>query len=300
MSEESMPKASARAASTVILARQGSSGLEIYLLRRSSESKFFPGKYVFPGGAVDSEDMDADFWRNRVDLNPLQMIEKMGGDLSVEDALGHAVAAIRETFEEAGVLLVEEIGGKKEEIAKMRGLRGQGRMANAWLKEWVISGEGALSLSSLMRWSHWVTPEAMKPRFDTRFYVGLMPSGQDCDPDARETTHGVWIRPGDALTGNLRGDVPLSPPTLVTLQELLPYGNLDHLERDARGKAWGEPRLPRFIRVEEGAMILEPWDPMMNQEVEIDVVRLQKQILPAGHPFSRLWLHNGTWKPVGI
>jgi 8-oxo-dGTP pyrophosphatase MutT (NUDIX family) len=218
----------------------------------------------------------------------------------VEDALGHAVAAIRETFEEAGVLLVEEIGGKKEEIAKMRGLRGQGRMANAWLKEWVISGEGALSLSSLMRWSHWVTPEAMKPRFDTRFYVGLMPSGQDCDPDARETTHGVWIRPGDALTGNLRGDVPLSPPTLVTLQELLPYGNLDHLERDARGKAWGEPRLPRFIRVEEGAMILEPWDPMMNQEVEIDVVRLQKQILPAGHPFSRLWLHNGTWKPVGI
>ena len=289
-----------RAASTVILSRQGLSCLEIYLLRRSSESKFFPGKYVFPGGAVDSEDTDADFWKNRVDLNPIQMIEKMGGDLSVEDALGHGVAAIRETFEEAGVLLVEEIGGRKEEIAKMRELRSQESLSNFWLREWVISRGGTLSLSRLIRWSHWVTPEAMKPRFDTRFYVGLMPSGQECSPDAREMTHGVWIRPADALTGNLRGDVPLSPPTLVTLQELLPYGGLDHLERDARGKAWGEPRLPRFIRVEQGAMILEPWDPMMNQEVEIDAARLETQVLPAGHPFSRLWLHNGIWKPVGF
>jgi 8-oxo-dGTP pyrophosphatase MutT (NUDIX family) len=300
MIKETMRNAPARAASTVILARQGLSGLEIYLLRRSSESKFFPGKYVFPGGAVDPEDTDADFWRNRVDLKPLQISEQMGGDLSVEEALGHGVAAIRETFEEAGVLLVEEIGGKKEEIAKMCGLRSQGRMSNRWLKEWVISGGGTLSLSSLMRWSHWVTPEAMKPRFDTRFYIGLMPSGQECYPDTREMTHGVWIRAEDALTGNLRGAVPLSPPTLVTLQELLPYGGLHHLERDARGKVWGEPRLPRFIRVEQGAMILEPWDPMMNEEVEIDPARLETRVLPAGHPFSRMWLHNGIWKPVGI
>jgi 8-oxo-dGTP pyrophosphatase MutT (NUDIX family) len=300
MSQETMRNASARAASTVILARQGLSGLEIYLLRRSSESKFFPGKYVFPGGAVDPEDTDANFWRNRVDLKPIQIIEKMGGDLSVEDVLGHGVAAIRETFEEAGVLLVEAIGRKKEEIAKMCGLRSQGRMSNLWLKEWVISGGGALSLSSLMRWSHWVTPEAMKPRFDTRFYIGLMPSDQECSPDAREMTHGIWISPEDALTGNLRGAVPLSPPTLVTLQELLPYGRLSNLEKDARGKPWGDARLPRFIRIEQGAMILEPWDPMMNQEVEIDPARLETQVLPAGQPFSRLWLHNGIWKPVGV
>src|SRR4030043_2358646 len=86
MSQETMHNASARAASTVILARQVLSGLEIYLLRRSSESKFFPGKYVFPGGAVDPEDRDADFWRNHVDLEPLQVSEQIGGDLPVEDA----------------------------------------------------------------------------------------------------------------------------------------------------------------------------------------------------------------------
>jgi len=289
-----------RAASTVILSRQGLSCLEIYLLRRSSESKFFPGKYVFPGGAVDSEDTDADFWKNRVDLNPIQMIEKMGGDLSVEDALGHGVAAIRETFEEAGVLLVEEIGGRKEEIAKMRALRSQESMSNFWLREWVISGGGILSLSRLIRWSHWVTPEAMKPRFDTRFYIGLMPSGQECSPDTREMTHGIWVRPEDALTGNLRRDVPLSPPTLVTLQELLPYGRLSNLEKDARGKTWGDARLPRFFLLEKGAVILEPWDPMINQELEIDPAVLEKRVLAAGEPFSRLWFHKGIWKPVGI
>src|SRR4030042_6152067 len=108
MSQETMPNASARAASTVILTRQGLSGLEIYLLRRSSKSKFFPGSYVFPGGAVDPEDRDADFWRNHVDLEPLQVSEQIGGDLPVEDAFGHGVAAIRETFEGAGILLVEE------------------------------------------------------------------------------------------------------------------------------------------------------------------------------------------------
>ena len=300
MSEESMPKASLRAASTVILARQGSSGLEIYLLRRSSESKFFPGKYVFPGGAVDPEDRDLGFWNSHVDLKPHQISERIGGNLSVENALGHGVAAIRETFEEAGVLLFEEIGNKREEIERMCGLRSQGIMPDLWLKEWVISGGWILSLSSLMRWSHWVTPQAMKPRFDTRFYIGFMPSGQECHPDAREMTHGIWISPEDALTGNLRGDVPLSPPTLVTLQEILPYGDLSNLEKDARGKPWGQTRLPRFISLEKGAMILEPWDPMINQEVEIDPAWLETRVLAVGEPFSRLWFHRGIWKPVEI
>jgi 8-oxo-dGTP pyrophosphatase MutT (NUDIX family) len=300
MSKERMRKASTRAASTVILARQGFSGLEIYLLRRSSESKFFPGSYVFPGGAVDPEDQEASFWSSHVDLKPHQISQRIGGDLSVEDALGHAVAAIRETFEEAGVLLVEKIVEKKEEIEKVDGLRSQGMMSSSWLKEWVISGRWILSLSSLIRWSHWVTPQAMKPRFDTRFYIALMPSGQECHPDEREMTHGIWIRPEDALTGNLRADVPLSPPTLVTLQELLPYGHLSTVEKDAQGKPWGEARLPRFIPLEKGAVILEPWDPMINQEVEIDPACLETRVLPAGHPFSRLWFDKGRWKPVEI
>ena len=295
-----MRKTWARAASTVILARQGLSGLEIYLLRRSSESKFFPGKYVFPGGAVDPEDQDLGFWLSHVDLETHQISERIGGNLSVENALGHGVAAIRETFEEAGVLLAEAMGNRREEIETMCGLRSKGTTSGSWLKEWVIAGGWTLSLSSLIRWSHWVTPQAMKPRFDTRFYIAPMPSGQECRPDAREMTHGIWISPEGALSGNLRADIPLSPPTLVTLQELLPYGDLNNLETDARGKPWGEARLPRFIPLEKGAVILEPWDPMINQAVEIDPGRLETHVLAAGRPFSRLWFDKGIWKPVEI
>jgi hypothetical protein len=182
----------------------------------------------------------------------------------------------------------------------MCGLRTQGIRSDSWFKEWVLAAGWILSLSSLIRWAHWITPKAMKPRFDTRFYIGLMRSGQECHPDDREMTYGIWIRPEEALAGNLKADIPLSPPTLVTLQELLPYSDLSKLEKDARGKPWGEPRLPRFIRIEQGAMIVEPWDPMIDQEVKIDPAQLKTQALPAGHPFSRLWLHNGIWKPVGI
>ena len=300
MDNENPPKVPARAASTVVLARQGLPGLEIYLLKRSPESRFFPGNYVFPGGAVDPEDKDAGFWRSRVDLDPLQISERMGGDLSVEDALGHGIAAVRETFEEAGILFVEEGENKHEEVEKVCQIRAGGRLAKTWLQEWVISAGWVLRFSSLIRWSHWVTPEAMKPRFDTRFYVGLMPSSQDCSPDRREMIDGVWIRPEAALDGNLRGEVPLSPPTLVTLQELLPYRSLIDLEKDARGKPWGEARQPRLVRLEKGAMILEPWDSMIHQEVMINSAQLEMRILPAGHPFSRLWLRAGVWTPVGV
>jgi 8-oxo-dGTP pyrophosphatase MutT (NUDIX family) len=224
----------------------------------------------------------------------------MGGDLSVEEALGHGVAAVRETFEEAGILLVKEGENNQEEVERMCRMRIGGGLAKTWLKDWVISVGWVLRFSNLIRWSHWVTPEAMKPRFDTRFYLGLMPSGQNCYPDRREMIDGVWIRPEDALSGNLRGDVPLTPPTLVTLQELLPYRHLIDLEQDARAKPWGEARLPRLICLDKGAVILEPWDPMIHQEVEINSAQLETRVLPAGHPFSRLWLHAGVWTPVGV
>ncbi len=300
MSKTPVPEIQPRAASTVVLSRQGRSGLEIYLLRRSGQSRFFPNTYVFPGGTVEPEDEDSGFWGIRVDLDPIQIFERIGGDLSVEDALAHGIAAVRETFEEAGVLLVEGIGKKKEEIERMCGVRRRGGLTQSWLKEWVITEGWTLSLSRLIRWSHWVTPEAMNPRFDTRFYIGLMPTGQGCYPDEREMTHGIWMRPEKALTGNLRAEVPLSPPTLVTLQELLPYESLSDLEKDARKRPWGEARLPRFIPLEEGAFILEPWDPLFDEVTEFDPVPLERRILPAGHSFSRLWLDRGVWKPVGV
>jgi 8-oxo-dGTP pyrophosphatase MutT (NUDIX family) len=288
-----------RPASTVVLARQGHDGLEVYLLKRSGGSSFFPGNYVFPGGAVDREDLNAAFWQDHVDLSLEETSKRLGGRLSLEYTFGHAVSAIRETFEEAGVLLARKIEDKPEEVEKMCRFRRSGSLPKSWLKEWVISGGWVLSFSRLVRWAHWVTPEAMIRRFDTRFYVTLMPSGQECVPDMKETTHGIWISPEGALSGNLQKKIPLAPPTLATLHELLPYSTTGDLEAEAKTKPWGEARLPKLIKLEKGAVILEPWDPMIHEHTPVHEKELDDKVLPVGEPFSRLWLNHGVWRPVG-
>jgi 8-oxo-dGTP pyrophosphatase MutT (NUDIX family) len=288
-----------RLASTVVLARQGHDGVEVYLLKRSRGTSFFPGNYVFPGGAVDREDLEAAFWQGHVDLGCEEISERLGGGLSEEYTYGHGVSAIRETFEEAGVLLAHQVEEKPEEMERVSRFRGDGKLPKSWLKEWVMSGRWILSFSRLVRWAHWITPEAMKFRFDTRFYVALMPSGQECLPDTKETTHGIWTSPERALSANLQKEIPLSPPTLVTLHELLPYSAIGDLEAEAKRKAWGEPRLPRLIKLKKGAVILEPWDPMVREDAPVYEEDLDGKVLPVGEPFSRLWLNDGVWRPVG-
>jgi hypothetical protein len=140
----------------------------------------------------------------------------------------------------------------------------------------------------------------MPQRYDTRFFMVLMPDDQTCTPDLIEATHGIWINPEKGLAGNLNGDIPLSPPTLVTLQELLQFPSLKALKKEIKNRTWGKALLPRMVASNEGKIFLEPWDPMFNQEDDISISKLKKLILPPGEPFSRLWLHEGLWKPVGI
>ena len=130
-----------------------------------------------------------------------------------------------------------------------------------------------------------------------------MPDGQDCRPDQRETTEGLWISPGQALAGNMDGRIPLSPPTLVTLQVLLGYPTLERLQSDAGRRGWGAPIYPRLISLEDtlGAVIIEPWDPMYRAEtIRIDGRELPGCVLPVGEAFSRLWNDGGVWKPISL
>jgi hypothetical protein len=175
------------------------------------------------------------------------------------------------------------------------------KLSKGWFREWVASGDWHLQLSRLAPWAHWVTPEAFKPRFDTRFFVAFVPEDQECSPDKRETTHGTWVSPEQGLAANLKGEIPLSPPTLVTLHELLQHETLSDLREEVGRRGWGEPRLPRVIPVEKGAVILEPWDPMIHErEVRFDLTALKKLVVPVGEPFSRLWLYEGIWRPVAV
>ena len=172
-------------------------------------------------------------------------------------------------------------------------------LSKGWLEELVTDG-WILELSRLGRWAHWITPELMPQRYDTRFFIVLMPSGQTCTPDLIEVTQGIWISPKKGLAGNFNGEIPLSPPALVTLHELLKFSNIEALKKEMKTRTWGNALLPRLTASYQGKMILEPWDPMFNKEVDMNTSGLKKMILPPGESFSRLWFHEGLWKPVGI
>jgi 8-oxo-dGTP pyrophosphatase MutT (NUDIX family) len=291
----------ARPASTVVLVRAHGTGFQVYLLKRSGQSGFFPGTYVFPGGTVASGDRDADLWLRHSDLDLPGVEKRLGGTLPAKEMLAYGVAAIRETFEEGGVLLASrarEIDSGVQAICETRKVK---RLSKGWFREWAVSGEWHLQLSRLAPWAHWITPEMFKPRFDTRFFLVFVPMDQECSPDKVETTHGIWVTPEQGLAANLRGEIPLSPPTLVTLHELLQNKTLNELQDEVSRRGWGEPRVPRVIPVEKGAVILEPWDPMIQEEdVTFDPAALTKQVLPLGESFSRLWLYEGLWRPVGL
>ncbi len=278
-------------ASTVILVRQYGEGLQVYLLKRSPRSGFFPGMYVFPGGGVSSLDQDCDLWRSHADASAGKIVESL---------LPYYVSAVRETFEEAGVFLGTLGESSSEWFEEALHKRVSGGLPKGWLRDWVVNRCCSLGFSLLSSWSHWITPEAMPRRFDTRFFLAFMPPGQACSPDNGETVHGVWIKPEEALIGNLKGEIPLSPPTLVTLQGLLPYKGFEHLSGELKARGWGEPILPRFILLSRGAMIVEPWDPMYDREFEVDADRLDGAVTHLTEPFSRIWFHEGVWRPVRI
>ncbi len=289
MPSQSHRPATPSPSATLILYRKDQAELEVYLLRRSSASKFMPGTYVFPGGNLEVEDRDTAFWRNHVDLPADRLPRALDGE--VASMLPYAVAAIRETWEEAGLLL-----GDPQQ--KLHGPAGNGYGSGPFTP-WIRANGIHLSISKLGRWHHWITPELMPRRFDTYFFTAPVESGQSCTPDNHETVHGTWVRPRKALVENLNGALPLSPPTLVTLHQMLPFSNTDALMTETRRRSWPAPIMPRLWPLENSTLIVEPWDPDYAQEtVRVDVDRLEEDILPVGAPFSRLWRHRGICRPV--
>ena len=258
-----------------------------------------PGNYVFPGGTVDFDDTDHDFWQEYVDMDAGQVTDHLGGSLSNEDAMAHGIAAIREMFEEACLLLAHCNKRGANDLEQLREQQSKGGLRHAWLRELVLSGGCTLTFSGLARWSHWITPEVRSKRYDTRFFIAFMREGQECRPDNRETTHGVWLTPEKALQGNLEGTVPLSPPAVVTLQELLSYPGVAALKNEIKIRPWGEARIPRLLRMNEEALLLLPWDPHYERpEIEVDTRGPEKRNTPVGKSFSRLRYSGGIWRPV--
>ncbi len=259
------------------------------------------GHYVFPGGILDPDDWRFDLWKDYMDLDGAGLTSQLGGGLSPEETLAYGVAAIRELFEEAGIFLAERLNQSKADLGRILRLRTSNNLPIGWLLNLVVAEDWTLTLSALSRWSHWITPVLMQRRYDTRFFMAFMPPGQRCNPDHREITNGIWISPLQALAGNINGQIPLSPPTIVTLQQISKYPTFKALKQEAQTRKWPTPALPRLVPLEKGSVLIEPWDAQYHQpHINIAAADLKTALLPAGEPFSRIWYDGRLYRPIKV
>ncbi len=300
MAEQKKDEKPIRPAATVILVRKHREAFQVYLLKRSSKSGFMGGLYVFPGGVVETYDWDINNWRENIDLALDRAAVKLGNGLDIEIICGYSIAGIRETLEEAGVFLAEDKGKSKEDFEHISRARLKPDLAKSWFRDEVIEGNWTLAFSSLNRWSHWITPKLMNKRFDTRFFMAEMPKGQVCQPDKRETEDGMWLTPEQALSNNLSGKVPLSPPAVVTLTELMKFKTMRVLRDEMESRQWGAPIAPRMVHTPNGPVLLEPWDPDCDMDTDVDSTGYAEKVVKPGVDFSRIWWDRGVWKPVSV
>jgi 8-oxo-dGTP pyrophosphatase MutT (NUDIX family) len=225
-----------RFASTVVLVRpDDNGGFELLLTRRPPEMRFLGGFYVFPGGTVHQEDYSARVLGRCRGLSGNDARGILGNQHDREVALGHWVAAIRELFEEVGVLLCES------ESRAPIDLRDEGTKDNfeikrrAIVKEELAFGEFLESeglvcdLSRMVYFFHRVTPALYPMRFDTRFYLAAVPLHQTPLSWSEEVTHSLWIKPAEALSQVDRYDFPILPPTTTVLEDLAAIRSWDKL-----------------------------------------------------------------------
>ncbi|MGQ0623811.1 MAG: NUDIX hydrolase [Sporichthyaceae bacterium] len=208
-----------RHAATVILARDTDFGPEIYVLRRQSTMAFASGQYVFPGGSVDTRDESIDVgW---VGPEPPQWAQVFTATEPVARAL--VCAAIRETFEESGVLLagpdahsvVADTSGADWEVDRVALIARELSFAD------FLRRRGLLVRADLIvPWAHWITPAFEPRRFDTRFLVAAMPHGQVTREFGEEADQVEWVRPLEAVARWRSGDMAIMPPTLIALAEM--------------------------------------------------------------------------------
>ncbi|MFC4943346.1 NUDIX hydrolase [Pseudonocardia sp. GCM10023141] len=207
-----------RPAATVLLVRDhpspapGRSALQVFLQRRVAGMAFAGGMTVFPGGGVDDADHADDITWNGP--GPEVWADRLACDVDLAGAFVRA--AVRETFEECGVLLADPrpdaaaLQHERAELVSRRRSLGQ-----------VLTGAGLVLRSDLLRaWARWVTPEESPKRYDTAFFVALVPPGQEADAHTSEAVEATWWHPDDALASWEAGEMKLMPPTFHSLREI--------------------------------------------------------------------------------
>jgi len=268
-----------RAAASIVPLRNGPDGLEVFLLRRHVDSSVLGGAYVFPGGKLDASDseLDASVHLDRTADELHAALGEPQSDRSL--GMGLFVAAIREAYEECGLLFASHqdptvVHGLTAQALTGQGVDAQARSFNQMLHALQLR----LQTRSLVLWSRWVTPLApmiTHKRFDTRFFMAAAPSGQTAGHDNKETTASVWLQPQEALKQYWDKQIDLAPPQIMLLTELSRWGEVEVALREATEMA---PRLILPEPFQEGGErgMCFPGDPLhsVNQSAMPGPTRL--------------------------
>jgi 8-oxo-dGTP pyrophosphatase MutT (NUDIX family) len=247
-------------AATVLLLRDGGDGLEVFMLERHVESEFAGGALVFPGGKVDDGDrrLAPARWSG-IDLVAAAAVFDVEEDL----ALGLHVAAVRETFEEAGVLLARRDGAPitAADVATPGALAARQRLSARgvpWDWSGWLADEGlVLDLGALAWWSWWVTPEGSPKRYDTRFFLAAVPPDQEGAHDRVETVASRWTTPQAALDAGRAGSATVVYPTRKNLEVLATFATAGAvLTAAAEGRLDTTRTQPVIVRGEDGNLHL--------------------------------------------
>lgn len=256
-----------RDSATVMLVRDGAEGLEVFMLERHLQSDFAGGAYVFPGGTIDRRDLDPEA---AIHLDgPTADQATADIDAPADRALAFYLCAIRETFEEAGVLLArrearpvrfDDPDIEKRFAEYRRDLNARGGSLSDLARREGLRYAGDL----LHYYARWITPEFAPKRYDARFFVATMPEGQEPLHDDVETTASTWIRPADALSRAAEGLFSIIFPTRKTLESLAGFATADEMIASTRGKDI-PALLPRVVLADGQPRVVLPGDSTLHE-----------------------------------
>lgn len=261
------PPAIPSPAATLVLMRDRPAGpAEILLIQRHGRSKFAAGDYVFAGGKVEADDIPDDVEPFCRGLTPGEASARLGGDLTPRQALGYWVGAIREAFEEVGVLLAYDRGGEfvrftPDNHDRFEAHRKACQSANPAFFTMLREEGLTLATERLTYFAHWITPEEQPLRFDTRFFAAAAPPGQAPEVDGHEIVALRWSTPTEAFEALGRKEITLRLPTIKNLELLQAAGSrTEDILHALRARTVPTIR-PRVLQVDGKPLAVLPGDP---------------------------------------
>jgi len=241
----------ARLAATVVLLRPAEPrGFEVLLTRRPDGMAFLAGAYCFPGGTLRKQDFSETMLRRARGITPDQAQKIIGAEFFPRRALGLWIAAIRELYEEAGILFA--VNGAGESILTRNGPISRPAekhpclLGNTVNFRALLESEGLFcDLAALAHFSHWQTPAQASLRFDTHFFLACVPADSPVLPPSSEVAHSIWLTPDEALRRFSKNELPMILPTFASLRTLADYDSLASVLKEYRvSKSWRSVRGP--------------------------------------------------------